>query len=251
LNGSGPLSCSPSWDKPLFESGFEKRRLKLLNSLAAGLAKIGARLNVQGKEARELSITVGNTGIELAFDHPEAKANRQGQWQTRPGPADILRLTIGKGEAAPDYKSVWQDADQAKLESRLTDIVIEIVTAGEAEYRASCFRHHEWLLKRRKELEVEVLRRREEAERKEREHRAAEAKARRDHLLAQAQAWRTAQDIRGFVASVLAAGEVQGDGKSDVSAWADWALSEADALDPAKQGGLAIPDSAPVRKSST
>jgi uncharacterized protein (DUF2235 family) len=121
--------------------------------------------------------------------------------------------------------------------------VVEIVTASEAEYRASCFRHHDWLLQRRREAECEVQKRREEAEQKLRERRLAEEKARRDHLFTQAQAWRTAHDIRGFVASVMSS-IVGQDSMDGTRAWADWALSEADALDPVKRNGLALPSNA-------
>jgi len=83
-----------------------------------------------------------------------------------------------------------------------------------------------------------VRRRREEAERKARERRLAEEKARREHLFAQAQAWRTAQDIRGFVAQVLATAP-DAQAREDVERWATWALAEADALDPVASGRLA------------
>ncbi|HEX3860788.1 MAG TPA: hypothetical protein VHY35_03780 [Stellaceae bacterium] len=100
----------------LFDSGFEKRRLKLLNSLAMGLLKAGARMGVGGKQGRDISVQVGRTTVTLSLDHPTAKPNRQGEWQTRPGPADTLRLTIGIGGTGLEYRSVWQDADDAKLE---------------------------------------------------------------------------------------------------------------------------------------
>lgn len=68
-----------SWDQPLFDSGFEKRRLKILNSLALGLARAGARMEMRGKVAREILVKVGDTRVSLVLDHPTAKPNRFGE----------------------------------------------------------------------------------------------------------------------------------------------------------------------------
>lgn len=225
------------WDKPLFESGFEKRRLRFLSSLGLGLLRAGAHLDVRGKEARELTVVVGDTTVKLQLDHPSAKPNRHGEWKTREGSADALKLLIGpETERAPGYQAAWQD-DVEKLESHLTEIALAIIVAGEAEYRAGAQRAYEWRLKHRAELEQEVERRRQEAERLAEQRRIAEERARREHLLSQAQAWRTAEDIRGFVATVLKS-PPRGQTAEAVEAWANWALAEAAALDPITSGSL-------------
>lgn len=84
-----------SWDKPLFASGFETRRLRLLNSLALGLARSGGRFDVRGQSGRESTAHVGVMHLELRLDHPAAKPTRHGEWETREGPADTLQLAIG------------------------------------------------------------------------------------------------------------------------------------------------------------
>lgn len=87
----------------------------------------------------------------------------------------------------------------------------------------------------------EVEKRRIEAEKQARERRAAAIKARREQLFGQAKDWRAAEDIRGFVASVLAQ-SAPTQPSDDLAAWAGWALSEADALDPVTAGTLALPN---------
>lgn len=226
------------WDKPLFESGFEKRRLKILNSLAIGLSKQGCHLEVRGKPARELIATVGHTGVRLTLDHPNAKANRHGEWETRDGPAaDPLRLLIASDEGKSAYP-VFADEGEARLEAKLTALTLEIIVAGEAEYRRRRLANYAWQLKERERLKAEVEKKRQEAERRALERRLAQEKARREHLFGQAAAWRTARDIRGFVAEVIANQDAASD---ETRAWADWALSEADALDPVRSGGLNRP----------
>lgn len=220
----------------------ERRRLRILNSLALGLAKAGAKLEISGKVARDLCVVVGSTRVGLALDHPKAKPTRHGEWETRPGREDHLRLRIGAAEGRSEgYHAIWEDRESSKLDADLTAIVIEIIVAGEVEHRVAGRRHYEWQLEYRKSLEDEIRKRREEAERKAKERRLAEEKARRDLLLSQANAWRQAQDIRGFVAAVLE--DRTGDLPSEtVQAWAAWAGAEADALDPLTSKTLSLPD---------
>jgi hypothetical protein len=229
------------WDDPLFDSGFERRRLRVLNSLALGLAKAGAKLEISGKVARDLSVLVGSTRLGLTLDHPKAKPTRHGEWEARPGREDDLRLRIGGQEGrAEGYRAVWEDGAGSKLEAELTAIAIEIIVAGEIEHRAAARRHYEWQLERRRHWEDEVRKRREDAERKANERRLAEEKARRDLLFGQANAWRQAQDIRGFIAAVL--GDPPKDRSPEhVQAWAAWAGAEANALDPLTSKTLVLP----------
>lgn len=230
-----------SWDKPLFAGGFERRRLRILNSLAYGLSSVGARLDIRGQAGRELIATVGATQLELALDHPKAKPDRHGEWPAREGPEDDLRLVIAAGDTQ-DYTPVWADDERAKLEGRLSEIVLEVVVAGEAEYRRRKIQHHAWQLAERARLEAERERRRKEVEQRAREQEAAELAARREHLLGQAAAWRSAQDIRGFVAEILASSSTPGPHEA-IRSWAEWALAEADALDPVAGGKLDLPGS--------
>jgi hypothetical protein len=75
----------------------------------------------------------------------------------------------------------------------------------------------------------------------------AQEKARREHLFEQAKAWRTARDIRSFVAEVLTSAPEHGE--ASMRAWADWALAEADALDPTRAGRLNLPNLGTVSQS--
>lgn len=226
-----------SWDDPLFDSPFERRRLRVLNSLAFGLAKSGAKLETRGKEARELLVHVGSQHQAFALDHPSARPTIHGEWKTRPGPVDVLKLEMKSKYDEAGITGLWVDGDAGKLEDRLTDIVISFIVAGEAQYREGEVSHYAWLIKRRADNEAEVIRRRVEAELKARERRLEEERERRELLFAQAQAWRSAQDIRAFVGDVLAGrgSDDGGDGGGFVD-WSAWALAEADAIDPVKRG---------------
>lgn len=237
-------SAYPStWDAPLFESPFEIRRLKVLNAIELALARVGGRLDYSGNEARSLTVKVGEQVMVLELDHPTAKANRWGQWSTRPGPVDILRLELKARHTEGPGKLVWIDGKGGKLEDNLTEIVVTLAYSGEVQYRRSLLAHHAYLLKRRADNEAEVAKRRAEAELQARERRLKAQQERRERLFGQAKDWRAAQDIREFVSRVLASRD---DTPNELQAWAAWALAEADTLDPTLNGSLEQMDVVPT-----
>lgn len=211
----------------LFASAFERRRLRVLSSIFTALQKFGAQPWVSDSEARKVGAVVGVESVSFLLDHPSAKPNRNGEWQTRPGWADELRLTID-GHGAQS----WSDTEEQGLETHLTDIVVQLIVAGEIRYRASVRSSYEWALRRRQELGEELARRRAEAARKAREVRIAAEKARRAQLLVMAADLRAADDIRALVARVVAQRAADDE---TASRWGTWALDVADRLDPSGQ----------------
>lgn len=224
------------WDPPIFDSPFERRRLRVLDALAAGLSRQGVRMDVSGKVGRDLGARVGDQWLSFSLDHPSAKPDRWGEHKTQPGPVGPLKLELKPrwNEGVP--RRIWSDEDESKLEDQLTEIVVAILLTGEIEYRNFSRSEYESALERRARAEAELVKRRLEAEQEERERLERQAKARRDLLFSQAQAWRAAMDIRGFVGAVMDRGAVD-DGEA-LKAWSEWALAEADRLDPVKQGAL-------------
>jgi len=210
--------------EPLFASAFEKRRLRVLNSIFTALQKFGAAPWVSDDEARKIGVDVGVQRVDFLLDHPSAKPDRNGQWRTREGWADELCLTIeGEGEQS------WSDSEEHGLEVHLTEIVVQLIVAGELRYRAAARAAHEWALRRRREHEQELVRRRAEALRKAREARIAAERAHRAQLLAMAADLRAADDIRNLVSRAMAARDEAEEG---ASSWAAWSLEVADRLDP-------------------
>jgi hypothetical protein len=227
--------------EPLFGSAFEKRRLRVLSSLFTALQKFGAQPWVDDAEARKIGVVVGVERVSFLLDHPSAKPNRDGQWQTRLGWADELRLTIN-GDGAQS----WSDTEEHGLETHLTEMVVQLITAGELNYRASARASYERTLQRRRELEDELARRRAETARKAREAEIAAEEARRAQLLNMAADLRAADDIRALVARVLAQ---RGADDGEASRWGAWALEVAERLDPSRQ--LVFDSTDCVRKAET
>jgi hypothetical protein len=223
---------APEWEGPRFDSPFERRRLRLLNSLTFAFAKVGARLELQGKTGRDLAVRVGTRRLTLTLDAPGAQATFQGEWTTRPGPAGPLALRIVGGSDADEAPNAWIDRDDAPLEAQLADVVVSMLVAAEVRHRAAEVAGHAHRIAWRAQIAADLVERQADAVRRRDEREIMKAKARRKRLLGQARDWRKARNIRGFVAEVFAQIGGEPDDGGVLAEWRAWALAEADALDP-------------------
>ena len=109
-----------------------------------------------------------------------------------------------------------------------------LIVAGECLYRHGLVRHHEWLVEGKQELAEEARRREEERQRKEREKILKREQARREKLFSDAAAWNKAALVRRYVQAVLNRPQLSNVATS-LTDWANWALAEADRMDPLSQ----------------
>jgi hypothetical protein len=162
----------------------------------------------------------------LALDHPSAKQDRDQRWRTRPGKVDTLQLTIsGTGRT-------WKDGDATKLESHMAAIVVQLILAGEGQYRGRAKANYEHVCEHRRKMEQQLVAQRAEALRVAREKRIKAEQDRRSTLLQMASDHRAANDIRSLIAAVLASRGPDASRERSVSEWAAWATSVADRTDP-------------------
>jgi hypothetical protein len=63
----------PTFDDPVFETSFEKRRLRILNSLLRALDRLNVSVSLDGREARTLVAHVGDFSVGL----PPVEAQRR------------------------------------------------------------------------------------------------------------------------------------------------------------------------------
>jgi hypothetical protein len=59
-----------AWDDPVFDSPFDQRRLRFLNTLFLAMARWGGKAEVRGREAREIRITIHQTSLSVSLDRP-------------------------------------------------------------------------------------------------------------------------------------------------------------------------------------
>lgn len=220
------LKYSYSWDQPIFGSIVERRRLRFLNALLLSLTVCGCKCGISGKEARGAYVKVGEESISFSFEHVGAKER---QYNERPNPIPEgakLSLKLNWWQPPPELEIQWEDTTEHTIEDRITEIGIALLVAGEWAYRSWLIRRRKYIIERRDELQEEARQAKLELERKERDRLALVAKGKRDRLLADARAWRDAANIRAFVnAAKSTNNEIE-------DTWVEWALQEADRLDP-------------------
>ena len=223
------------WDAPFFDSPFERRRLRLLNAIFVALQKAGMKPWLRGSNPNEFGVSVGEQGVTFTLDHPKQRrdAYRPAGDSTRPA-SEKLGLEIRSWRKLTEIPLSWEDKGEKRIESEVGAIVIGLVVAGEMQYRQGRLAHHEWLVKRKAELEEEERQRREEKARREREARIKAEKARIDRLLGEAAAFRQAAEIRAYVEDVRRANSASSEpvAEEELEAWCAWALAEANRIDP-------------------
>lgn len=220
--------------QPLFDEPIEQRRLRLLNALFLALGRLGFTSSVRGKEARELSTTIGDQHVSFTLDVTSRKPepHYRSLIDTR-GPSTTLRLAIVVRWDQVEAQA-WQDDITGRIERSLREVVVALIVQGERQYRGEREHHHQWLVRRKADLIEERRHRQEEAVRQEEARRRRLEKARERRLMADAQALRRAADIRAYVAAV---GIQVGSENNDVWAvWSAWALAQADRIDPVASG---------------
>ena len=224
-----------SWDAPLFDSPFERRRLRILNSLFLAAARMDGKPEIRGQEAEEIYISFHQRHVVISLGRPKAPRGRGRVLPRNPDSDDkSLRLAIRDSMHADTDRMFWQDEDEKPLEHHLAEIAVEIVLTAERQYREGAVRQHEWRVERKAQLEEEERQRRLEAERAERERRAQLEQAHIDRLLSDADAFKQASDIRSYVEKIRSAverGEVNVS-EADIARWSEWALGQANRIDP-------------------
>lgn len=128
----------------------------------------------------------------------------------------------------------WEDDDEGRIESKVTDIVVELIVDAERAYREGRQRHYEWLIDRKARLIEEIRKRKEEAEQRERERIIQLEKDQISKLVDDAVALRQAADIREYVTAVRERCEEERGviPTEDIEEWSIWALGQADRIDP-------------------
>ncbi|MEX2165066.1 MAG: hypothetical protein WD823_12605 [Sulfuricaulis sp.] len=221
-----------SFDAPLFDSRFERRRLRLMNSLMLAFVRCGCAPSL-GREIGSVSIHVGDERIGFSIGPLNGKPERQ--YPPKQIPADAkMKIDLGWHQPPPEIKVRWQDKDNAPLEDQLHEVAVGLIVAGEWAYRRSILRQYEHRLCRQKRLKDEIRRKEEEAARRERERLEKIEADRRNQLIREMLAWRRASDIRRYVEAQLTRRKPHAGAETlaSLESWASWAIAEADRIDP-------------------
>lgn len=223
-----------SWNNPIFETQFERRRLRILNSLFFAVAKMNGKPSVHGREAREIHISFFQQLLHLRLEKPKI-STRRARAENAIGESNDARLCLSvvKYFGSEEVLATWQDDDAQKLETRMTDIAVQLILTAEIQYREHALHHYQWRIKRKAELEEEERKRKLEAERAEKERQKRIEQGRINRLLRDAAAFQQAGEIRKYVEAIRQARALDGCSIEEIEQWTHWALAQADRIDPA------------------
>jgi hypothetical protein len=223
----------------------EGRALRIIDAFVKACVVRGFGFKPGKRGARiggQMRILVDDEEIEVAFEEKmrreshkptadEIARRKRSQFVYAPTydyvPTDMLSIKIGPSYSS-GLQSTWADTRHQRIDDRLNDVFVGI-------RRLSRWRKEE----RRKDAERQV--RFEEVQRARAELRSrfeAEKKA-VAQLEMDADSWRRAEAIRAYVAAVGA----RADGTdAEQAAWIEWALAQADRLDPLRDNPPSILD---------
>lgn len=229
-----------SWDNPRFDTPFERRRLRILNSLFFATARMNGKSSIYGREARQICISFFQQHVHISLDRPK-RSNRRGRPLDSPSESSDTRLSLSilSGPNSEEKLAAWMDDDGGKLEAHMTEIAIQVILTAEAQYRENATHRHQWRVERKAELEEKERQRKLEAERAEKERQRRIEQARIDRLLRDAAAFQQARDIRNYVEAIRLAQVRDGSSsQEELEQWSKWALTQADRIDPTVGGAF-------------
>ena len=222
------------WHRPKHDHKLAQRQLRLADALLKALAKRDHHGSLKESDTGfELHVTVGDTSLRLTIEHmtdgrkPSIRS-AESQRRELPGstPLRIEMRHVWRKEALAS----WEDGPKLKLERRISDIAAGIIVAAEARFRRSLA----------EALEEENRRRRCEEEARLRElDRLCEQRL--VDLKTSGELLRQAEEIRELVERVEQAMHEDGSeacAPEQVRRWKDWALAQADVLDPVLSGQI-------------
>jgi len=230
-------SFPSSWDTPLFDTPFERRRLRVLNTLVLAAGMMNGKPAISDHEGRSIHFSFYQRQVGIRLDRLK-RPKRRGYAANSPDADEAkLSLSILQSPGSENERIAWQDDGQSKVETRITEIAIQIILTAELQYRESAIRSYEWRVQRKAELEEEERERKRQAERAERERQKRLEQARIDRLLKSAAAFQQAGAIRKYIEAIRA---TQTDNsacsREELERWSQWALAEADRIDPVVGG---------------
>ncbi len=230
-------SFPSSWDAPRFDAPFERRRLRALNTLVLTAGIMRGKPAIHDHEGRNISFSFYQRQVGIRLDRLRQPRRREQSASSVDADEAKLSLSILQGPGSENIRFAWHDDDQGRLETRMTEIAVQVILTAELQYREGTVRSYEWRVQRKAELEEEERERKRQAERAERERQKRLEQARIDRLLKSAAAFQQAGEIRKYVEAIRAtqAGNPVCPSE-ELERWMEWALAEAARIDPAVGG---------------
>ena len=204
-----------------------------MNTLVLAAGMMNGKPAIGDHEGRSIHFSFYQRRVGIRLDRLK-RPKRRGHAANSPDADDAkLSLSILQSPGSENERIAWQYDEQGKVETRITEIAIQIILTAELQYREGTMRSHEWRVQRKAELEEEEREKKRQVERAERERQKRLEQARIDRLLKSAAAFQQAGAIRKYVEAIRA---TQTDNsacsRKELERWSQLALAEADRIDP-------------------
>ena len=230
-------SFPSSWDAPRFDTSFERRRLRVLNTLILAAGMMNGKPEISDHEGRSIHFGFYQRQVGIRLDRVKRQKYRGPAVTSGDNDEVDLSVSILQSPGSENIRITWQDDEQGRIETRITEIVIQVILTAELQYREGVMRSYEWRVQRKAELEEEERERKRRAERAERERQKRLEEARIDRLLRSAAAFQQAAAIRKYVEAIrVTQTENSVCSREELERWNQWALAEADRIDPVVGG---------------
>jgi len=216
---------------PLFHSSIGKRKLRIFNALFLAMQTVNckSRMSLSKYESNfdEVTFYIGELYVHVILKISGSRVKGKSKIKK-----PYMQLSI-EGYWNSNRKMIsWEDVDEQPIQKMLTQIVIEIILEAEVRYREIEHNHYNWLLEEKEKKEEEERERLLIAERQARELKEKREQAIIDNLLSSADDLQKAEAIRSFVSSIISKSQDVSASKESIEQWANWALSQADRIDP-------------------
>jgi hypothetical protein len=205
----------------------------VLNTLVLAAGLMNGKSAISDREARSIHFSFYQRQVGIRLDRLKRSKRRGCEANSADPDETQLSLSILMSPGSENIRISWQDDEQGKVETRVTEIAIQIILSAELQYREGAMRSYEWRVQRKAELEEENRERKRQAERAERERQKRLEHARIDRLLKSAAAFQQAGAIRKYVEAIRATKtDDAACSQEELERWSRWALAEAERIDP-------------------
>jgi hypothetical protein len=226
-----------SYYAPRHQAGAGLRWLTILNSLFLALQRLGCSVSTSLSRYATDNLAEREFGIRIGTRHfTGTLAPKQSGRSSDLGVYEPVMHLILRCPGSLQALKSWEIERGARLTTRLTGIVVEMLLLAETMYRKAAVARRDWWIERNAELVKEIERIRVESERKAKEELERQRKVQIDELLDQARKYDLATQIRAYVADVRRHIAGTSVAPEKLEEWARWALANADHVDPTRNG---------------
>jgi len=221
-----------SWTKLLYDNNFEKRRIKIINSIANILSDFDGDISIQGENLNEFTAHLIDRYTSVTIDALDKKTNRENLSRNTP-----MMLEIKSNELPAHMKKLWRDSDEKRIEDFIPEIVLSIAYSAEINWRKRHIGIIEWKREQKERERLRILKQQAEARENTRRQLKAARQAHKDALIDDAKNLILASELRAYVKQVIAIKDPNGENEM-MRRWARYVGLQADAIDPMKNGRL-------------